>query len=128
MRNFSGKHTSLSIKAEPGNLLRVCQMLLEALLPRGIYKAYLGKSGQTRQPIEELDKILEFNSLLITLKKHPDASSFARGLGTVFLLGGEYDGDRKMDDLKLLYRTYVTDSLSSGRMEEDKVTKSISLT
>lgn len=26
-----------------------------------------------------------------------------------------------MDDLKLLYRAYVTDSLSSGRMEEDKV-------
>lgn len=38
-----------------------------------------------------------------------------------FGLGGEYDGDRKMDDLKLLYRAYVTDSLSSGRMEEDKV-------
>lgn len=79
------------------------------------------RAVQTRQPIEELDKILEFNSLLITLKKHPDASSFARGLGTVSLLGGEYDGDRKMDDLKLLYRTYVTDSLSSGRMEEEKL-------
>lgn len=38
-----------------------------------------------------------------------------------FGLGGEYDGDRKIDDLKLLYRTYVTDSLSNGRMEEDKV-------
>lgn len=32
-----------------------------------------------------------------------------------------------MDDLKLLYRTYVTDSLSSGRMEEDKVTKFLDL-
>ncbi|KAL8102151.1 hypothetical protein AgCh_026877 [Apium graveolens] len=79
------------------------------------------RAVQTRQPIEELDKILEFNSLLISLKKHPDVSSFARGLGTVSLLGGEYDGDRKMDDLKLLYRTYITDSLSSGRMEEDKM-------
>lgn len=35
--------------------------------------------------------------------------------------GGEYDGDRKMDDLKLLYRAYVTDALSGGRMEEEKV-------
>lgn len=35
--------------------------------------------------------------------------------------GGEYDSDRKMDDLKLLYRAYVTDALSGGRMEEEKV-------
>lgn len=34
---------------------------------------------------------------------------------------GEYDGDRKMDDLKLLYKSYLTDALSGGRMEEDKV-------
>lgn len=26
-----------------------------------------------------------------------------------------------MDDLKLLYRAYVTDSLSGGRLEENKV-------
>ena len=36
-------------------------------------------------------------------------------------LGGDFDGDRKMDDLKLLYRAYVWDALSSGRMEENKV-------
>lgn len=36
-------------------------------------------------------------------------------------LGGDYDGDRKMADLKLLYRAYVTDALSGGRMEEEKV-------
>lgn len=35
--------------------------------------------------------------------------------------GGEYDGDRKMDELKLLYRAYLTDALSGGRMEEEKV-------
>lgn len=32
-----------------------------------------------------------------------------------------------MDELKLLYRAYVTDSLSSGRMEEDKVGGLISI-
>lgn len=39
----------------------------------------------------------------------------------IFGLGGEYDSDRKMDDLRLLYRAYVTSSLSGGRMAENKV-------
>lgn len=76
---------------------------------------------ESQRIIEELNKILAFNDLLISLKNHPDAGRFARGLGPVSLMGGDYDGDRKMDDLKLLYRTYVTDSLSIGRMEEDKL-------
>ncbi|KAL6967787.1 hypothetical protein U1Q18_033596 [Sarracenia purpurea var. burkii] len=71
--------------------------------------------------VEELDKILAFNHLLISLRNHPDASRFARGLGPISLLGGEYDGDRKMDDLKLLFRAYLTDALSNGRMEENKL-------
>jgi hypothetical protein len=41
----------------------------------------------------------------------------------IFGLGGDYDGDRSMDDLKLLYRAYLTDSLSDGRMEENKVNR-----
>ncbi|KAK9127298.1 hypothetical protein Syun_016095 [Stephania yunnanensis] len=73
------------------------------------------------QVIEELDKILAFNDRLISLRNHSDAGNFAPGVGAVSLLGGEYDGDRKMDDLKLLYRAYVAESLSSGRMEENKV-------
>ncbi|KAK1365022.1 hypothetical protein POM88_040583 [Heracleum sosnowskyi] len=36
-----------------------------------------------------------------------------------FCSDGEYNVE--MDDLELLYRTYVKDSLSSGRMEEDKL-------
>ncbi|KAK8596575.1 hypothetical protein V6N13_001190 [Hibiscus sabdariffa] len=79
-------------------------------------------AGGVKQAVEELDKILSFNDLLISLSKHPDADRFARGLGPVSLVGGEYDSDRKMDDLKLLYRAYVTDSLSSGRMENHKLT------
>lgn len=38
-------------------------------------------------------------------------------------LGGEYDSERKMEDLKLLYRAYITDALSGGRMEQNKVKK-----
>ncbi|KAL2470925.1 hypothetical protein Adt_39061 [Abeliophyllum distichum] len=71
--------------------------------------------------IAEIDKILAFNNLLISLKSHPDASRFARGVGPVYLIGGEYDGDRKMDDLKLLYRAYVSYALAGGRMEENKL-------
>lgn len=40
---------------------------------------------------------------------------------TLIFSGGEYDNERKMDDLKLLYRAFVTDALSSGLMEQNKV-------
>ncbi|KAG4974628.1 hypothetical protein JHK87_031449 [Glycine soja] len=46
------------------------------------------------------------------LEDLPDVNHFARG--------GEYDGDRKIEDLKLLYRAYVVNALSSGRMEINK--------
>lgn len=36
-------------------------------------------------------------------------------------LGDESDFERRMDDLKLLYRAYVTDALAGGRLEENKV-------
>ncbi|KAJ8751342.1 hypothetical protein K2173_016530 [Erythroxylum novogranatense] len=72
------------------------------------------------QAVEELDKILAFNSNLISLMNHADTDSFARGTGPISLLGGEYDNERKMDELKLLYRAYVTDALSGGRMLENK--------
>ncbi|KAJ8536920.1 hypothetical protein K7X08_035321 [Anisodus acutangulus] len=87
----------------------------------GILKSRTRSTRESTRVIEELHKILSFNNLLISLKNHADASRFAPGIGPVSLVGGEYDGDRKMDDLKLLYRAYVTDSLSSGRMEEDKL-------
>ncbi|CAI9107113.1 OLC1v1006401C1 [Oldenlandia corymbosa var. corymbosa] len=71
--------------------------------------------------IEELNKILEFNDLLISLKNHPDSSQFARGVGPVSLGGGEYDSDSKISGLKLLYRAYVWNALLSGRMEDSKL-------
>nr|XP_034921321.1 protein TIC110, chloroplastic-like isoform X1 [Populus alba] len=71
--------------------------------------------------VEELDKILAFNNKLISLKNHTDAASFACGIGPVSLLGGEYGSERKIDDLKLLYRAYITDALYGGRMEEHKL-------
>ena len=35
--------------------------------------------------------------------------------------GGIYDDERKMDELKQLYRTYLTEALSSGHLEENEV-------
>ncbi|XP_057442164.1 protein TIC110, chloroplastic [Lotus japonicus] len=74
-----------------------------------------------KQAVEELDRVLAFNNLLISFKNHPDVDRFARGVGPVSLVGGEYDGDRKMEDLKLLYRAYVSDALSGGRIEDSKL-------
>ncbi|KAF3611373.1 hypothetical protein DY000_02044615 [Brassica cretica] len=71
--------------------------------------------------VEELEKVLEFNNLLVSLKNHSEAANFARGVGPISLIGGESDFERRMDDLKLLYRAYVTDALSSGRIEENKL-------
>ncbi|WJX70272.1 hypothetical protein P8452_54400 [Trifolium repens] len=45
---------------------------------------------------------------------------FARGVGLVSLLGDKSDGDRKIEDLKLLYRAYVTNALASGHMQDNK--------
>ncbi|KAG9443719.1 hypothetical protein H6P81_015059 [Aristolochia fimbriata] len=55
------------------------------------------------------------------LSSSPHVDSFAPGVGPVCLIGGEYDNDRKKDELKLLYRAYVAGCLSSGRMEESKL-------
>ncbi|KAK2436837.1 ubiquitin-specific protease [Trifolium repens] len=52
---------------------------------------------------------------------HADVDSFARGVGLVSLLGDKSDGDRKIEDLKLLYRAYVTNALASGHMQDNKV-------
>lgn len=79
------------------------------------------RAGGTTEVVNELNKVLAFNDLLLSLRNHPDAGNFARGVGPVSLVGGEYDSDRRIDELKLLYRAFITDSLSSGRMEENKL-------
>ncbi|KAL3625836.1 hypothetical protein CASFOL_030365 [Castilleja foliolosa] len=94
------------------------------LVEQNLSAALSGLKSRARavnHAIEELDKMLAFNILLISLKNHPDASHFARGVGPVSLIGGEYDSDRAMDDLKLLYKAYMTDALSGSRMEENKL-------
>ncbi|KAL5102264.1 hypothetical protein RYX36_006591 [Vicia faba] len=86
----------------------------------GILKSRTRAVPGVSQVVEELEKVLAFNDLLISFKNHSDIDRVARGVGPVSLVGGEYDVDRKMEDLKLLYRAYVSDALSSGRMEDNK--------
>ena len=35
--------------------------------------------------------------------------------------GGEFDADRQMDDLKLLYKAYLAEALESGSLSDEKV-------
>ncbi|KAI4383479.1 hypothetical protein MLD38_009313 [Melastoma candidum] len=97
------------------------------LVEDDISSALIVLKSRTRAPngaaqaIVGLNKVLSFNNSLVTLKAHPNADRFAPGVGPVSLIGGEYDSDRKMEDLKLLYRSYLSDSLLSGRMEESKL-------
>ena len=43
--------------------------------------------------VEELEKVLEFNNLLVSLKSHSEADQFARGLGPISLIGKDaFDG------------------------------------
>ncbi|WJX73570.1 hypothetical protein P8452_57334 [Trifolium repens] len=57
----------------------------------------------------------------ISEANHADVDRFARGVGPVSLLGGKSDGDRKIEDLKLLYRAYITNALANGHMEDNKL-------
>nr|O24303.1 RecName: Full=Protein TIC110, chloroplastic; AltName: Full=Chloroplast inner envelope protein, 110 kDa; Short=psIEP110; AltName: Full=IAP100; AltName: Full=Translocon at the inner envelope membrane of chloroplasts 110; Flags: Precursor [Pisum sativum]AAC49399.1 IAP100 [Pisum sativum] len=86
----------------------------------GILKSRTRAVPGVSQVVEEIEKVLAFNDLLISFKNHSDIDRLARGVGPVSLVGGEYDADRKIEDLKLLYRAYVSDALSSGRMEDNK--------
>ncbi|CAN1266358.1 Protein TIC110, chloroplastic [Linum perenne] len=94
--------------------------LRETQLAYGLSDEVLYNSG-LKQAVDAIDAVLAFNDRLISFKDHADADRYARGVGPISVLGGEYDVDRKMDQLKLLYKAYVTDALSGGRMEDSKV-------
>lgn len=44
-------------------------------------------SAGVSQAVEELDRILAFNNLLVSFKNHPDVDRFARGVGPISLVG-----------------------------------------
>ncbi|XP_062205364.1 protein TIC110, chloroplastic-like [Phragmites australis] len=84
----------------------------------GILKSRIPDS--LTQAVEEVKSVIKFNSLLTILSKHPQADRFARGLGPVSLVG-EYDHDRRADDLKILFKAYATEVLSDGIVDDEKL-------
>ncbi|KAL9251913.1 TIC110, chloroplastic-like protein [Drosera capensis] len=76
-------------------------------------------TGGAKDVIHELNKILVLNNSLLSLRKGPDASRLACGVGPVSVVGGEYG--KRTGDLKLLYRAYFEDALSGGFIEENKL-------
>lgn len=70
---------------------------------------------------DELDKLLAYNQALTDLSKHANKERLPPGIKFVTVLGGEYDSDRKVDELRQLYRAYASEALSSGRLEDDQV-------
>ncbi|GJT53448.1 protein TIC110, chloroplastic [Tanacetum coccineum] len=65
-------------------------------------------------------KMLQRNPSGVLHRKLPWTLHFSAFL--VQIPCGDYNGDRKMDDLKLLYIAYIADVLLGGHMEKDKLT------
>ncbi|WJX56266.1 hypothetical protein P8452_41936 [Trifolium repens] len=82
------------------------------VFPDFVYHPSFSEGG----PFEELCILALY--LVFYYKAYVD--SFARGVGLVSLPGDKSDGDREIDDLKLLYRAYVTNALASGHMQDNK--------
>jgi hypothetical protein len=85
-----------------------------------ILKSNPGSASIPAQVIDEVNSVLAFNSLLTVLSKHPQGDRFARGLGPVSL-GGEFDHERIVGDLKILYAAYATEVLSDGSLDDEKL-------
>ncbi|XP_010234859.1 protein TIC110, chloroplastic [Brachypodium distachyon] len=77
------------------------------------------------QVIDEVNSIIAFNSLLRVLSKFPQGDRFARGLGPISL-GGEYDHELMVDDLKILYTAYAREVLSDS-LDDEKLVSLIEL-
>uniref|UniRef100_A0ACD5TNL3 Uncharacterized protein n=1 Tax=Avena sativa TaxID=4498 RepID=A0ACD5TNL3_AVESA len=91
-----------------------------------ILKSNTGSTNIPTEVISEVNSILAFNSLLTVLSKFPQGDRFARGLGPVSL-AGDFDHDRMVGDLKILYAAYATEILSDGNLDDEKVVRSSEL-
>ncbi|KAG0587880.1 hypothetical protein KC19_2G198400 [Ceratodon purpureus] len=75
----------------------------------------------TAKIVRELDNALAFNEKLSTIASQADAGDLIPGIGPISVLGGQFESDRQMDDLKQLYRIYLTEAFAGGKLEENKV-------
>lgn len=80
------------------------------------------RTRDAKKVVEELEKVLAYNDFLAAVAMKADLSSLPAGIGPVSVLGGQFDDERKMDELKQLYRTYLSEAFDKGQLEENKVT------
>ncbi|CAN4115766.1 unnamed protein product [Withania somnifera] len=79
----------------------------------GILKSRVRATEPTRV-LEELNKILSYNNLLISLKNHADASRFAPGIGPVSLVEAD---TITLDVTSKVYRKRLAQAVTSGELE-----------
>ncbi|CAI5513105.1 unnamed protein product [Closterium sp. Naga37s-1] len=70
----------------------------------------------TAKVVDDLDAMRAYNAHLAALAKAAAPDDLLPGIGPVSVFGGGYDTDRQMDDLKLLYKTYLSEALTAPRL------------
>ncbi|CAI5964990.1 unnamed protein product [Closterium sp. NIES-64] len=70
----------------------------------------------TAKVVDDLDAMRAYNAHLAALTKAAAPDDLLPGIGPVSVFGGGYDTDRQMDDLKLLYKTYLSEALNAPRL------------
>ncbi|CAI7840156.1 unnamed protein product [Closterium sp. NIES-54] len=70
----------------------------------------------TAKVVDDLDAMRAYNAHLAALAKAAAPGDLLPGIGPVSVFGGGYDTDRQMDDLKLLYKTYLSEALTAPRL------------
>jgi hypothetical protein len=76
----------------------------------------------TGKMVREMENVLAYNAKLSAVAAiQADASFLLPGIGPVTVLGGQFESDRQMDDLKQLYRIYLSEAFAGGRLKDDKV-------
>ncbi|CAN4115765.1 unnamed protein product [Withania somnifera] len=80
----------------------------------GILKSRVRATREPTRVLEELNKILSYNNLLISLKNHADASRFAPGIGPVSLVEAD---TITLDVTSKVYRKRLAQAVTSGELE-----------
>eukprot|EP00249_Psilotum_nudum_P019718 c27384_g1_i1 orf=318-3365(-) len=70
--------------------------------------------------MEELEKLLSYNASLAAMDGKADISVLPPGIGPVSVIGGQFDNDRQMDELKQLYHIYLIEAFAGGQLDNNK--------
>eukprot|EP00897_Mesotaenium_endlicherianum_P003286 jgi/Mesen1/2986/ME000176S02024 len=73
-----------------------------------------------KKVVGELDALRAYNRALADVASQASADEIVPGVGPVVVTGGS-EGNRAMDDLKLLYRTYLGEALSTKKLNNSQM-------